>query len=124
MMRKTATAILALCVVACVTALAHYTEAGKIRVYVYYAENTPYEPAAGATVFLLGSADRVIATAIADRDGVATFSASYDSSSTKYLFAELSPLLLTGVRWSPGRREYNLPLRVEPLVNRATVKAP
>ncbi|MEK6263099.1 MAG: hypothetical protein AABP62_31355, partial [Planctomycetota bacterium] len=60
----------------------------------------------------------------ADREGVATFPVSYDSSRTKYLFAELSPLLLTGVRWSAGRREYNLPLRVEPLVNRVTVKAP
>ena len=78
--------------------------------------------AADATVFLLGSENCIIATAVADRGGLATFPASYDSPRTKYLFAELSPLLVTGVRWPAGRREYNLPLRVEPLVNRAIVK--
>jgi hypothetical protein len=97
---------------------------GAIRVYVYYAGNTQPEPAAGATVFLLGSKNRIIATAIADREGVATFPASYDSPRTKYLLAELRPLLLTGARWSAGCREYNLPLRAEPLVNRATVNSP
>ena len=123
-MRKLATAMLALFVVACVTAARHRVEPGQIRVYVYYAENASHQLAAGANVFLLGSEGRIIATATADREGVAIFSASYDSSRTKYVFAELSPLLLTGVRRTPGRREYNLPLRVEPLVNRVTVKAP
>jgi hypothetical protein len=122
LMRILATATLGLFLAACISA-PHRVE-GDIRVYVYYAENTQPQPAAGATVFLLGAENRVIATATADREGVATFPASYDSSRTKYFLAELNPLLLTGVRWSAGRREYNLPLRVEPLVNRAIVKAP
>jgi hypothetical protein len=81
----------------------------------------PYEPAVGATVFLLGTDDRVIARATADHEGVATFPATYDSPRTKCLVAEFPELLLTGVSWSPGRREYNLPLRIEPLLNRVTV---
>jgi hypothetical protein len=72
---------------------------------------------------LLGTDDRVIKTVTTDREGVAVVPASYDVSTSKYILADIQPFLVTGVRWTLGRREYNLPLQVEPLVNRLTVKS-
>jgi hypothetical protein len=97
-----------------------------IDVYVYLAEN--HDPAVGATVFVLGSNDCVLVSTIADGNGVAHFPPALDRQNAKYVIAELKTefnvMMLTGVRWSIGRREYNLPLRAQPMVNRATVFAP
>jgi hypothetical protein len=94
-----------------------------IRVYAYFVNGGHHDPAAGATVMVLGTNGQVIFKAVADREGEATIPARFDANSTQYILAELSPLLISGVRWSAGRREYNLPLQVEPLVNRITVPA-
>jgi hypothetical protein len=95
-----------------------------IRVYVYYNGNPAPEPLPGATVLVLGTDGRVVAKATTDREGVATFAGSFDRPETTYFLADFPPLLVSGVRWSAGRREYNLPLVQEPLVNRATVIVP
>ncbi len=97
-----------------------------IDVYVYLDES--HDPAVGATVFVLGSNDCVLASTIADEGGVAHFPAGLDRQNAKYVIAELetefSFMLLTGARWKIGFREYNLPLRAAPMVNRGTVYAP
>jgi len=96
-----------------------------INVYVYLAES--HDAAVGAKVFVLGSNDCVLASMTADSGGVAHFPAALDRQNAKYVIAELETefnfMLLTGVRWRVGRREYNLPLRAEPMVNRGTVYA-
>ena len=106
------------------------TSAGDLKdspidVYVYLDES--HDPAVGATVFVLGSNDCVLASTIADEDGVAHFPAGLDQQNARYVIAELetefSFMLLTGARWTIGRREYNLPLRAAPMVNRGTVYA-
>ena len=93
---------------------------GPIRVFVYLGENNEATP--GATVNVLDQHGGIAFTTKADRFGVATIPAEFDVAGN-YIVAEFAPLLLSGAKIQLGRREYNLPLQPEPMVNRAVVPA-
>jgi hypothetical protein len=116
-----ASTVLALTLFGCGT-VAHTDDPSRqVAVYVYFVSAGTHEPVAGAAVHLVGKDNCVIASAVTDRFGVATFAEGVASLPAKYVFAESESFLISGARWSPGRREYNLPLQLEPAVQRLTV---
>jgi hypothetical protein len=94
---------------------------GPIRVFVWHDRNGTHEPIPGARVFALDEGGAEVISVLTNAGGAAELPNHLDNAGVKYLFAELpGAFYVTGLRWSPGRREYNLPLHVVVLVNRAT----
>jgi hypothetical protein len=98
--------------------------AGAVHVYVWHETGQGHEPIPGARVFVTTKDGREAASALTDASGEAQFPNSIDGPDSKYLFAEVEGFYLCGLPWEPGSREYDLPLRVQMLVNRITVPAP
>src|SRR3954452_8000341 len=98
---------------------------GPVHVYVWQeTAQGHHQPIPGARVFVTTKDGREAASVLTDASGEATLPNSIDRPDSKYLFAEIEGFYVCGLPWQLGSREYDLPLRVQMLVNRITVPAP
>ena len=95
----------------CATPIAaRRTSADKdaVVVRVWIEEGSTRQPVSGARVFVTSSSGGEIANVTTGADGSAMLPPSMDERGATYIFAELLGLDLTGRRWIPEARDYDL----------------